>query len=67
MKKNDSISKSLSYDFLIIGTGLSGLSAALYAAKFGKVCIITKSSVDESNSYWAQGGIAAAVDEDDSI
>ena len=67
MKQGDSISKSLSYDFLIIGTGLSGLSAALYAAKFGKVCIVTKSSVDESNSYWAQGGIAAAVDENDSI
>ena len=67
MKNNDTFATPLECDFLIIGTGLSGLYAALYASKFGNVCIITKSSIDESNSYWAQGGIAAAIDHNDSI
>ena len=53
-------------DFLIIGSGLAGLYAALYAAGFGSVTLLTKSTVEESNSYWAQGGIAAVVDPDDS-
>ena len=53
-------------DFLIIGSGLAGLYAALYASKFGSVTLLTKSPVEESNSYWAQGGIAAVVDPEDS-
>ena len=56
----------LSTDYLIIGSGLAGLYAAHYASNFGKVIIITKSTVNESNSYWAQGGIAAALDPEDS-
>lgn len=63
-KKNISEIKT---DFLIIGSGLSGLYSAIYASKFGKVTLITKSSIQESNSYWAQGGIAAAINDDDSI
>ena len=54
-------------DFLIIGSGLSGLYSALYASNFGSVTIVTKSSIQESNSYWAQGGIAAAIDNYDSV
>lgn len=53
-------------DFLVIGSGLAGLYAALYASKFGEVSLLTKSTLEESNSYWAQGGIAAAVDPEDS-
>ncbi len=53
-------------DFLIIGSGLAGLYAALYASQFGKVTVLTKSTVEESNSFWAQGGIAAAIDPEDS-
>ncbi len=53
-------------DFLVIGSGLAGLYAALYASKFGEVVLLTKSTLEESNSYWAQGGIAAAVDPEDS-
>jgi len=53
-------------DFLIIGSGLAGLYAALYASKFGKVTLLTKSTIEESNSFWAQGGIAAAIDPEDS-
>jgi len=53
-------------DFLIIGSGLAGLYAALYASRFGKVTLLTKSTIEESNSFWAQGGIAAAIDPEDS-
>jgi len=56
----------LSTDFLIIGSGLAGLYAANYASNFGNVIIVTKSTLIESNSYWAQGGIAAALDPEDS-
>ncbi|KAB2843028.1 MAG: FAD-binding protein [Melioribacteraceae bacterium] len=55
------------YKFLIIGSGLAGLYSAMCASKFGKVAVLTKSSIEESSSYWAQGGIAAVMDRDDSI
>jgi L-aspartate oxidase len=54
------------YDFVIVGAGLAGLYSAMYASRFGKVAVITKTSLDNSNSYWAQGGIAAAVSPTDS-
>jgi L-aspartate oxidase len=53
------------YDYLIVGSGLAGLYAAMYAAHFGSVAILTKSGIDVSNSYHAQGGIAAVTDKDD--
>jgi L-aspartate oxidase len=54
------------YDTVIIGSGLAGLTSAWYSSKFGSVAIVTKSELDTSNSYYAQGGIAAALAEDDS-
>lgn len=54
------------YDFLVIGSGLAGLSFALRAAEKGRVCVLTKGEVTDSNTSWAQGGIAAAMDEADS-
>ncbi len=56
----------LEFDTVVVGSGLAGLTSALYASNFGKVAIITKSGLDISNSYNAQGGIAAAIGEDDS-
>lgn len=56
----------LKTDYLVIGSGLAGLSAALRASQFGSVILLTKSSLDVSNTYWAQGGIAAAIGSDDS-
>lgn len=53
------------FDFLIIGSGLAGLYSALYASNYGNVAILTKSKLDVSNSYYAQGGIAAVTDSED--
>lgn len=54
-------------DFLVVGSGIAGLSFALKAAKHGKVLIVTKSNEDESNTKYAQGGVAVVVDKSDSF
>jgi len=53
-------------DFLVIGSGLAGLSFALKVAPFGKVCVVSKTSLEETNTRYAQGGIAAVMDSNDS-
>ncbi len=55
------------FDFLILGSGIAGLSYALKVADKGSVCIITKSNEDESNTKYAQGGIAAVWHDKDTI
>ena len=57
---------SIKTDVLVIGSGVAGLSAAVQAAKYGKVTIITKDKLNENNTQKAQGGIAVALSEDDS-
>ncbi len=54
------------YDYIIAGSGIAGLYAALIARERGSVLILTKGSIDECNTRYAQGGIAAAVGPDDS-
>ncbi len=53
------------FDTVVIGSGLAGLSAAYHSSGFGTVGFVTKSELDTSNSYYAQGGIAAAIADDD--
>ncbi|QGU00505.1 L-aspartate oxidase [Candidatus Syntrophocurvum alkaliphilum] len=53
-------------DFLIIGSGIAGLFTALKASTYGKVIVLTKKTLLDSNTKLAQGGIAAAVHEEDS-
>jgi len=53
-------------EFLVIGSGIAGMFAALCLARSGQVNLVTKRSLDESNSYFAQGGVAVAIKEPDS-
>ncbi len=55
------------YDFLIIGSGIAGLTYALKVAGAGTVALITKKQRAESNTNYAQGGIAAVMAKDDSL
>ncbi len=55
------------YDFVVIGSGIAGLSFALKAAKHGSVAVVTKRKGADSNTAWAQGGIACVTSEEDSF
>ena len=54
-------------DFLVIGSGIAGLTFALKAASYGKVSIVTKASIEDSNTRYAQGGIATVFSEPDNF
>ena len=53
-------------DFLVIGSGIAGLSFALKVADYGQVILLTKTQLEETNTRYAQGGIAAVTDRFDS-
>ena len=55
------------YDFVVIGSGIAGLSFALKAAKHGSVAVITKRKGADSNTAWAQGGVACVTSDEDSF
>jgi L-aspartate oxidase len=57
----------LKTDFLVVGSGIAGLNFAMKAAKYGRVIVVTKKEIMESNTNLAQGGIAAVTRKDDSI
>ncbi len=66
----DSLLKSIlaiDCDFLVIGAGVAGMRAAIELAQAGSVLVIAKDSLRESSSEYAQGGIAAALNDDDRI
>jgi L-aspartate oxidase len=55
------------HDVLIIGTGAAGLTAALHLAPQARVAVICKGDLNQGSTWWAQGGIAAVLDENDTI
>ncbi len=57
----------VTYDFVVVGSGIAGLSFALKAARHGTVAIITKRALFESNTAYAQGGVACVTSTEDSF
>jgi len=55
------------HDILIIGSGAAGLTAALHLAPFSKVGVLSKGPLTAANTFYAQGGVAAVLDEGDSL
>src|SRR5512143_1170788 len=55
------------FDFVVLGSGIAGLSYALKVAPHGRVAIVTKKDRAESNTNYAQGGIAAVTSKEDSV
>src|SRR6058998_1915432 len=55
------------FDYLVLGSGIAGLTFALKVAPHGRVAIITKKHRAESNTNYAQGGIAAVTSKEDSF
>lgn len=58
---------TLETDYLVIGSGIAGLYFALNASSHGRVTVVTKKRSGDTNTSWAQGGIAAVLDDDDSL
>ncbi len=61
MRKNILRQMTYKYDFLIIGSGIAGMSYALKVAKHGKVAIVAKTTLEDANTFYAQGGIASVT------
>ncbi len=61
------MARTSAVDYLIVGAGVAGLRAAVELARHGDVLVVTKESVGESNTHYAQGGIAVALKGDEDI
>ena len=58
---------ALETDYLVVGSGIAGLNFALLAAEHGRVVVVTKKRPSDTNTNWAQGGVAAVLASDDSF
>ena len=61
------MAKASRVDFLVMGAGVAGLRAAIELARHGEVLVVTKESLSESNTHYAQGGIAVAMEGDEDV
>ena len=61
------MAKGPQVDFLVMGAGVAGLRAAIELAQHGEVLVVTKESLSESNTHYAQGGIAVAMEGENDV
>jgi len=61
LTENGTSKEARQFDFLIVGSGVAGLSCALELASHGSVAVLTKEGIAQGSTQWAQGGIAAAL------
>mgnify|MGYP006291329189 CR=1 FL=1 len=66
-KTHPSMPHQHEFDVLILGSGAAGLTLALRLAESARVAVFSKNTVDDGSTPWAQGGIAAVLNEDDSV
>lgn len=66
-RDTDPMPQSYEYDVLIIGSGAAGLTVALNLPEHLRVCVISKAEISSGATLWAQGGIAAVLDDTDSV
>jgi len=59
--------QTFDFDFVVVGSGIAGLMSAIHLSRFGSVCVLTKKDSAESNTNYAQGGIACVMNSDDSF
>lgn len=59
--------ESYTFDYLVIGSGIAGLMSALHLSRLGRVAVLTKREAFESNTNYAQGGIACVMTDEDTI
>ena len=59
--------KVVDCDYLVVGSGMAGLLSALHLSAHGRVLVVTKKERADSNTNYAQGGIACVMKSDDSI
>ncbi len=55
------------FDFLVLGSGIAGLTYAIKTAQYGRVAIVTKDYAAEGCTQYAQGGVCAVLDQSDSV
>ncbi len=61
------MNKSYNHDVLVIGSGAAGMTVALQLADHHKVALLSKSAIKSGSTWYAQGGIAAVFDNEDSV